>query len=87
VRDNGIGIPAELLPRIFDLFMQLDRRSDHSTSGPGIGLALVRRLVEMHGGSITAHSAGAGAGSEFVIRLPVFAATGAELEEPHEARR
>ncbi|HYX73455.1 MAG TPA: response regulator [Steroidobacteraceae bacterium] len=72
VRDNGIGIPAELLPRIFDLFTQLDRRTDHSTSGLGIGLALVRRLVEMHGGSVSALSAGAGAGSEFVIRLPLL---------------
>jgi len=72
VRDNGIGIPAELLPRIFDLFTQLDRRSDQSAGGLGIGLALVRRLVEMHGGSISALSAGAGAGSEFVIRLPLL---------------
>ena len=72
VRDNGIGIPAELLPRIFDLFTQLDRRTDHSASGLGIGLALVRRLVEMHGGSVSALSAGAGAGSEFVIRLPLL---------------
>ena len=73
IRDSGIGIPAELLPRIFDLFTQLDRRSDHSSSGLGIGLALVRRLVEMHGGSITALSDGAGTGSEFVIRLPLLA--------------
>jgi signal transduction histidine kinase len=73
VRDNGIGIPAELLPRIFDLFTQLDRSSDHSLSGLGIGLALVRRLVEMHGGSITALSDGAGTGSEFVIHLPLLA--------------
>src|SRR3979490_2101341 len=70
VRDNGIGIPAEVLPRIFDLFTQLDRRSDHPHSGLGIGLALVRRLLQMHGGSIAAHSEGAGLGSEFVIRLP-----------------
>ena len=77
VRDNGIGISAELLPRIFDLFTQLDHRSDYSSSGLGIGLALVRRLVEMHGGSITAQSAGAGAGSEFVLRLPLFADAGA----------
>jgi signal transduction histidine kinase len=73
VRDNGVGIPAELLPRIFDLFTQLDRRSDSSASGLGIGLALVRRLVEMHGGTVTAHSEGAGAGSEFLIRLPLLA--------------
>jgi signal transduction histidine kinase len=72
VRDNGIGIPADLLPRIFDLFTQLDRRSDHSISGLGIGLALVRRLVEMHGGSVSAVSSGAGTGSEFLIRLPLL---------------
>jgi CheY-like chemotaxis protein len=73
VRDNGIGIPAELLPRIFDLFTQFDRRSDDSVGGLGIGLALVRRLVEMHGGSVTASSNGDGAGSDFVIRLPLLA--------------
>jgi signal transduction histidine kinase len=72
VRDNGIGIPAEVLPRVFDLFTQLDRRSDHPHSGLGIGLALVRRLLQMHGGSISAHSEGAGLGSEFVIRLPLL---------------
>ena len=72
VRDNGIGIPAEVLPRIFDLFTRLDRRSDHPHSGLGIGLALVRRLLQMHGGSIAAHSEGAGLGSEFVIRLPLL---------------
>jgi signal transduction histidine kinase len=82
VRDNGIGIPAELLPRIFDLFTQLDRRSGHSSSGLGIGLALVRRLVEMHGGTISAHSAGAGAGSEFTLRLPLLADAGTCAAEP-----
>ena len=97
MRDNGIGIPADLLPRIFDLFTQLDRRSGRSSSGLGIGLALVRRLVEMHGGSVTAQSAGEGAGSEFVIRLPLLAdvdarpADRAELpssrDEPAVARR
>jgi signal transduction histidine kinase len=84
VRDNGIGIPAELLPRIFDLFTQLDRRSGYSSSGLGIGLALVRRLVEMHGGSISAHSAGAGSGSEFVFRLPLLADASARPEDPAE---
>ncbi len=88
VRDNGIGIPAELLPRIFDLFTQLDRRSDQSVSGLGIGLALVRRLVEMHGGNITARSDGAGTGSEFVIRLPLLAggAVGARDHSEVQAR-
>jgi signal transduction histidine kinase len=84
VRDNGIGIPAELLPRIFDLFTQLDRRSGYSSSGLGIGLALVRRLVEMHGGSISAHSAGVGSGSEFVFRLPLLADASARPEDPAE---
>src|SRR3989440_62745 len=72
VRDSGIGIPAQMLPSIFDLFTQLDRSSGPAQSGLGIGLALVRRLVEMHGGTVTARSDGAGRGSEFVIRLPLF---------------
>ena len=75
VRDNGIGIPAEVLPRIFDLFTRLDRRSDHPHSGLGIGLALVRRLLQMHDGTISAHSEGTGRGSEFVIRLPLLPET------------
>jgi signal transduction histidine kinase len=75
VRDNGVGIPAELLPRIFELFTQLDRSSGHSPSGLGIGLALVRRLVEMHGGSVSARSEGTGTGSEFIIRLPLLTAS------------
>jgi signal transduction histidine kinase len=72
VRDNGIGIPPDLMPMIFNLFTQLDRTSGPAQSGLGIGLALVQRLVEMHGGSVTAHSDGPGRGSEFVIRLPLF---------------
>jgi signal transduction histidine kinase len=72
IRDNGIGIPPELMPKIFHLFTQLDRTLGRSQSGLGIGLALVQRLVEMHGGSVTAHSDGLGQGSEFVIRLPLF---------------
>src|SRR4029453_17291135 len=58
VRDTGIGIPASLLPRIFDLFMQGDHSLDRSKGGLGIGLTLVRRLVELHGGKVTAYSAG-----------------------------
>src|SRR5438309_1423055 len=72
VRDNGIGIPAEVLPRVFDLFTRLDRRSDHPHSGLGIGLALVRRLLQMHDGTVSAHSEGTGRGSEFVMRLPLL---------------
>jgi signal transduction histidine kinase len=71
VIDNGEGIPADLLPVIFNLFTQLERTSGHAQGGLGIGLALVRKLVEMHGGSVTAHSDGVGHGSEFVIRLPL----------------
>jgi PAS domain S-box-containing protein len=71
VSDTGIGISADMLPRIFDMFVQADQRSNRSKGGLGIGLSLVRRLVEMHGGSITAHSAGSGQGSEFVVRLPL----------------
>jgi len=71
IRDNGIGIPPELMPMIFNLFTQLDR-SSAAQGGLGIGLALVQRLVEMHGGSVTAQSDGPGCGSEFVIRLPLL---------------
>jgi signal transduction histidine kinase/ActR/RegA family two-component response regulator len=70
VRDNGIGIDAALLPHVFDLFVQGDRSSDRAQGGLGVGLALVKSLVEQHGGSIGAASAGQGTGSEFTIRLP-----------------
>ena len=72
VKDNGAGIPADKLDSIFDMFMQVDRSSDQSQGGLGIGLTLVKRLVEMHSGSIQARSAGKGLGSEFVVRLPVL---------------
>ena len=71
VRDNGIGIAAEQLPRIFEMFTQVDSAVDRSQGGLGIGLTLVRGLVEMHGGRISAHSDGLGQGSEFVVRLPL----------------
>ncbi len=70
VRDNGMGIPPSLLPRIFELFAQGDRSLDRSQGGLGIGLTLVRRLVELHGGEVEAHSAGLDKGSQFIIRLP-----------------
>jgi signal transduction histidine kinase len=82
VRDNGIGIPAELMPMIFNLFTQLDRTSGPPQSGLGIGLALVQRLVEMHGGSVTARSDGLGKGSEFSIRLPLFIPETVESGQP-----
>jgi signal transduction histidine kinase len=81
IRDNGIGIPPDLMPMIFNLFTQLDRSSGPAQSGLGIGLALVRRLVEMHGGSVTAHSDGPGRGSEFVIRLPLLLANGVAADD------
>jgi signal transduction histidine kinase/ActR/RegA family two-component response regulator len=70
VRDNGIGIKPDDLPNIFDLFMQGDRSLERSTSGLGIGLTLVKTLVEMHGGSVEALSDGPGKGTEFVVHLP-----------------
>ena len=78
VRDTGAGIPAEMLPRVFDLFTQVDRTLGHAQGGLGIGLALVKHLVEMHGGGVEAHSDGPGRGSEFVIRLPIVSAPRAE---------
>ena len=72
VRDTGVGIPAELLPRIFDLFIQGERSIDRTEGGLGIGLTLVNRLVELHGGSVQAVSAGPGRGSEFIARLPAL---------------
>lgn len=77
VRDNGSGIDAALLPRVFDLFSQGERTPDRSQGGLGIGLALVQRLVQLHGGSVTARSAGRGQGSIFTVTLPRVAA-GAE---------
>jgi signal transduction histidine kinase len=71
VTDTGIGIPQELLPQIFEMFMQVDKALGRATDGLGIGLTLARRIVEMHGGSLTAHSAGPDTGSEFTLRLPV----------------
>ncbi len=70
VRDTGVGIAPDLLPHVFDVFVQGSITIDRSQGGLGIGLALVRRLVELHGGSASAHSAGTGNGSTFLIRLP-----------------
>jgi two-component system CheB/CheR fusion protein len=74
VRDNGAGIPPEMLPRIFEMFTQVDSSTGRSQGGLGIGLTLARRLIEMHGGKVEAHSDGPGRGSEFVVRLPALAA-------------
>jgi signal transduction histidine kinase/CheY-like chemotaxis protein len=71
VQDNGVGIAPEMLRHVFDLFTQAEWPVDRSEGGLGIGLTLVKRLVELHGGRISAHSAGLGRGSEFVVRLPL----------------
>jgi CheY-like chemotaxis protein len=70
VRDTGIGIERDVLPRVFDLFVQGRQGLDRSEGGLGLGLTIVRNLVERHGGKVTAHSGGRGTGSEFVVRLP-----------------
>jgi signal transduction histidine kinase len=72
IRDNGIGIRPDMLPHVFELFTQLDRDDGRAQGGLGIGLALVQRLVQMHGGDVSASSQGQGKGSEFVIRLPLL---------------
>jgi signal transduction histidine kinase len=71
LRDSGIGIAADMLPEIFNLFMQVGQSAPRARSGLGIGLALVRTLVELHGGRVSALSAGIGHGSEFTVRLPI----------------
>jgi CheY-like chemotaxis protein len=73
IADSGIGIAPDLLPRIFELFTQVHSRSERAQGGLGIGLALVRRLTEMHGGTVSASSEGAGRGAEFTVRLPLIA--------------
>ncbi len=71
VRDSGTGISPEVLPRVFDMFVQDGRAIDRAQGGLGLGLAIVRSLVELHGGAVSAHSEGIGRGSEFVVRLPL----------------
>jgi len=89
VRDSGIGIPAEMLPRVFELFTQVDRTLDRSQGGLGIGLTVVRRLAEMHGGTVSATSPGLGRGSEFTLRLPLSKRSRPLLQQddPQEAAR
>ena len=81
VRDNGIGIRPDMLPHVFELFTQLDRDDGRTQGGLGIGLALVQRLVQMHGGDVSATSEGPGCGSQFVIRLPLLRQDGMPAEE------
>lgn len=85
VRDSGIGMPADQLDGIFEMFAQVDDESERPRRGLGIGLTLVRRLVQLHGGTVTARSEGRGLGSEFEVRLPT-AETKADLEASEPAR-
>jgi PAS domain S-box-containing protein len=94
IRDNGIGIAAELLPRMFDLFTQGDRPLDRTDGGLGVGLALVHRLVSLHGGVVKAFSEGIGRGSELVVTLPQHCqensmpvASDSQPPEPQQKRR
>jgi signal transduction histidine kinase len=86
IRDNGIGIAPEMMPKLFQLFSQAHVPLERSEAGLGVGLALVRGLVNLHGGSVSARSAGPGQGSEFVIRLPVTDASASVVETPDPSR-
>lgn len=81
VRDNGMGMPPGLVQSAFGLFVQGDRALDRSSGGLGIGLTMVKNLVQLHGGTVEAHSAGLGRGSEFLVRLPAWDGDAAELDE------
>ena len=84
IRDTGVGIPRDALPSIFDLFVQADQTFERAGGGLGIGLTIVKRLVEQHGGTISASSAGPNQGSEFIVRLPRISDAVAE-PQPSEA--
>lgn len=83
VRDNGVGIAAEALPHVFDLFVQEERPLNRSQGGLGIGLTIVRRMVEMHGGSVEARSDGRDAGTEFIVSLPLVEPPREPSSTPH----
>ena len=85
VRDTGVGIAPELLPHIFDLFVQAHRSLDRAEGGLGLGLTLVRRLVELHEGTVVASSAGPGKGSEFTVRFPVLTGLPSDAPRPADA--
>ncbi len=82
VRDTGVGMTPELVERVFEMFVQADQSLARSRGGLGIGLTLVRSLVDMHGGTVKASSAGPGRGSEFVVRLPLAQTAAAEPPRP-----
>ncbi len=85
VSDNGIGLAPDTLESIFDLFTQVDRSLARSGGGLGIGLTLVRRVLDLHGGTIEAHSAGLGHGTQFIVRLPVVPPKSARKTNSHVA--
>jgi PAS domain S-box-containing protein len=93
VRDNGVGISPEILPRVFELFAQADCSLDRVEGGLGVGLTIVRQIVELHGGAVTAESDGVGTGSRFMVRLPALGAPSADAppakaaQEPPTAKR
>src|SRR4029450_10784012 len=82
VRDTGIGIAADQLEHVFEMFTQVDTSLERSLTGLGIGLTLVKTLTEMHGGTVEVHSAGVGQGSEFVVRLPLAVGTETAVSRP-----
>lgn len=82
IKDTGVGIPPDKLESIFKMFMQVDPSLERSQSGLGTGLTLVKRLVELHGGVVTAHTEGIGLGSKFLVRLPMMSTPDAEAAEP-----
>jgi PAS domain S-box-containing protein len=84
VKDTGVGLPPQMLPRVFELFAQVDRTLDRSEGGLGIGLTIVRKLAEMHGGSVSVASDGLGRGSEFTVRLPLSDGPSSPLMGDHQ---
>jgi signal transduction histidine kinase len=87
VKDSGVGIPPDMLSAVFDLFIQVEHSIDRSQGGLGVGLTLVKRLVEMHGGSVKASSDGLGRGSEFVVRLPAVVEAVPSPTAPNSAEK
>jgi PAS domain S-box-containing protein len=85
VRDNGMGIPVKMLPQVFEMFTQVDRTLRRSHGGLGIGLTVVRRLVEMHGGTVVARSEGLDKGSEFIVRLPLAKESPSQSGQPADS--
>jgi CheY-like chemotaxis protein len=85
VIDNGIGIESEMLPQLFNIYSQLEKGKERRKGGIGIGLSLAKRIVELHGGTLTAQSAGAGKGSTFTVRLPPSAAVDRRAASPRQA--